>query len=204
MNCWDFFDTILYINLDSRVDRLIQIHQELIRVGITEAIRIPGILDDNRTKGFNQAQRNALKSAKGVTLILEDDVIFKDYNHLESALYELPEDWDLCYLGANIQGTDLCSWNPPTYHSQYLKKVTQAWTTHAVAYSEKGAKWILENWDHANGQIYDDFLRCNLEKMNAFILNPQVADQRPGYSDIWQRPTDYGFFKGGNDLMAKT
>lgn len=200
---WQFFNTILYINLDSRVDRLIQIHQELQRIGITDAVRIPGVMDENRTKGFNQAQRNALESANGVTLILEDDVIFKDWGHLEQALSELPDDWDLCYLGANVAGSDLCEWPWPKPVSQHLCRVLQAWTTHAIAYSEKGIKKVLELWDHTNGQMFDDVLRCNIESnLNAYIVNPMVADQRPGYSDIWRGETDYGFFKQGNERMA--
>jgi len=199
---WQFFHTILYINLDSRADRLIQIHQELERVGIIDAIRIPGVLVDNRAMGFNQAQHNALEAAKGITLILEDDVVFPDYSHLESALSELPADWDLCYLGCNPCGSDLCQWPYPEYYSPHLCRINQAWATHAVAYSPKGIKWLLANWKHDEGDIYDDILRQNLEKLQAFVVNPMVADQRAGFSDIWQTQTNYGFFKQGNERMA--
>lgn len=206
MNPWNFFTTILFINLPSRGDRLLQVTQELTRVGINNAIRIPGLLLDDRIKGFNQSQRNALEACKGNSLILEDDVAFRGYNfntnNLSAAFYELPYDWDLLYLGANIIGNDLCNWPTPLPYSQHLRRIQQAWTTHAIAYSEAGAKKILKDWDYKNGTIYDDYLRQNLEKLQAFIINPMIADQRAGFSDIWQTETNYGFFHAGNQRMA--
>ena len=191
---WTFFNKILVINLPDRKDRMDHFSEECDKVGIRRCDIIPGIRSDNPTNGFNQAQHNALEAAEGNTLILEDDVVFKEWNHLPFALYELPLDWDLCYLGANVVGTNLCSWEPPIQYTQHLKRVTQAWTTHAVAYSQQGRDKILKEWDHKNGQIYDDFLRVNLEKLNAYIVSPMVADQRPGFSDIWKNETNYGFF----------
>jgi GR25 family glycosyltransferase involved in LPS biosynthesis len=203
MNPWDFFNTIFVINLPERTDRIAEFKQEAKRIGLfvqndfnggffTFKI-INGIKSDNPTKGFNEAQHNALKFAHGNTLILEDDVTFHNIEHLGAALYELPYDWDMLYLGANVVGTDLCSWPEPEFYSMHLKKVTQAWTTHAIAYSKAGLEKILGSWT-VDDQMYDDWLRCNLDKLNAFIISPMIADQRPGFSDIWQRDVNYGFF----------
>ena len=195
MNVWDFFETKLYINLEARFDRLIDITKELERVGITDAVRIPGIILDDRPKGFNESQHLALITCKGNSVVLEDDAVFSDFSHLQDALNELPDDWDLLYLGANVVGTDLCHWPEPEYFSPHLRRVKQAWTTHAIAYSEQGLKKILDMWDYKNNQIFDDFLRCAIEsKLNAYIIYPMIANQKPGFSDIWRCPTDYGFF----------
>jgi hypothetical protein len=200
MNPWAFFETILVINLPHRIDRFGQFLNEAMRVKMhndnPEIKRIDGILNTpgSINDGFNKAQRNALEACKGTSLILEDDCIFSDISHLPQALIDLPADWDLCYLGANVVGTDLCSWPEPEYYTNNLRRVKQAWTTHAIAYSEKGLEWILKNWNYQDGTMYDDFLRQNLEKLQAYIVCPMVADQRKGYSDIWQRPVDYGFF----------
>lgn len=204
LSVWNWFDTIAVINLPHRTDRLTEFKDEANRVGLTGAFVLDGVLNDNRTIGFNKAQYNALAFLSmhgGGGLVLEDDVIFKNHEHLEQAMSELPDDWDMCYLGANIVGTDLCSWPTPERFSKHLSRIKQAWTTHAIAYSAKGVQRILTTWMPGD-QIYDDVLRCNLENMEAFIVNPMVADQRPGYSDIWQRDTDYGFFKQGNERMA--
>lgn len=198
---FDFFDDVIYINLPTRKDRNVYMLTELMYWNFPHFRRIDGVISDNPTKGFNQAQRNALEGAKGNCLILEDDCAIVEPWHLEDALGSLPADWDMIYLGANIEGTDLCSWPTPEYVAPHLRRVKQAWTTHAVGYSKAGREKILKDWDHTNGQIYDDYLRCNLEKLNAFIVYPMVADQRPGFSDIWNRETHYGFFQSGNAKM---
>jgi len=195
---WTFFNKILVINLPDRTDRLDQFSDECDKVGIRRVDIIHGIKGENAVLGFNQAQHNALEACEGNSLVLEDDVVFKDWEHLKFSLHELPMDWDLCYLGANVVGTNLCNWDPPKQYTQHLKRVTQAWTTHAVAYSQKGRDTILANWNHKDGQIYDDFLRVNLERLQAFIVSPMVADQRPGFSDIWNTNTNYGFFNKWN------
>lgn len=202
MNPWDFFETKLVINLDSRRDRLAGAYQELHCAGIGYYTRIPGIISDQPMKGFNQAQRNALAACKGNSVIFEDDVTLHNTGHLEAALSELPKDWDILYLGANIVGTDLCNWPIPEYFSPHLRRIKQAWTTHAVCYSQKGRDWILANWKDAEAIMYDDWLRINLEKMQAFIICPMIADQRPGFSDIWNQDTHYGFFEQGNKRMG--
>jgi len=208
MSPWDFFETIAYINLPERKDRWMQLQEAMVWAGVIHPTRknvlcIPGIIADTPMKGFNQAQRNALESVKQFPVVIfEDDVTFHDIGHLEAALSELPSDWDILYLGANIIGTDLCNWPVPEYFSSHLRRIKQAWTTHAVCYSAKGRDWILKNWDHTDGQMYDDFLRVNLEKLQAFIIYPMIADQRPGFSDIWNRDTHYGFFEQGNKKMG--
>lgn len=203
---WNFFDTILVINLPERFDRLMEFKLEAKKAGMLPDMFveiIPGIKHENPMLGFNEAQHNALLACKGNSLILEDDVVFNNIGHLGAALYELPYDWDLLYLGANIVGTDLCNWPTPEPYSAHLNRVRQAWTTHAVAYSEAGIKKVLALWDHTSGQMFDDVLRCNIEeKLNAYIVNPMVADQRPGFSDIWQNHVEYGFFEQGNKRMS--
>jgi hypothetical protein len=195
-NPWEFFDDIIYINLPNRPDRNIDILNQFLLIDMPHFRRIDGIPNTSGSihDGFNKAQRNALESAKGNAVIFEDDAIFDDMYHLDEALNELPDDWDILYFGGNVVGTDLCSWPVPEFVSTHLRRVTQCWTTHAIGYSEKGRKYILDNWDLSTGQMYDDFLRCNLEKMQAFIICPMICDQKKGYSDIWQRDVDYGFF----------
>jgi len=191
---WSFFKDVVYINLDSRTDKRIQIEAMLQSAGCYEYARIPGIVSDSPMLGFNQAQINAIEIVKAPALILEDDATLENLWALDEALNELPEDWDIMYLGANVVGTDLCSWPDPEVYSNHLRRVKQAWTTHAIAYSEKGLTFVAENFNPAAGQMYDDWLRCNIENLEAFIVYPMVSDQRPGYSDIWQRDVNYGFF----------
>lgn len=144
-------------------------------------------------------------ATKAKTLLaLEDDVIFRELDVVRDALSHLPPDWDVLYLGANI--TDMVfgiKENPPVKHSEHLYRVRRAWTSHAIAYTREAAQRIVTVYDPNICGMYDEFLSSNmLDKMNAFLVNPMVAFQRPGVSDLWGCQTDYtGAFELGNKIM---
>jgi hypothetical protein len=106
---------------------------------------------------------------------LEDDVLFKDLTHLPDALNELPEDWDIVYLGANVTE------NRPEFYSHNLRRVRSAWTTHAVGYSRKAVEKIVEMYkgDWESEGMYDDWLS------RKFLPN--------NISDLWNREASYGW-----------
>lgn len=202
----EFFEVIRFINLDKRTDRLQECEQEFARVGLV-AERFEAYEGNNKHLSFNKSQWNCLndcKDAKSV-LILEDDVVFKNVSHLPQALSELPSDWDAIWFGANINGTHL------ERYSQHLFKIKNSFTTHAVAYSGKMAKWIVENFPYHTDDyekegltIYDEWLRVNVqEQFKCFLAYPMIAEQRVSYSDIWSTHADYtNCFKQGNELLS--
>jgi hypothetical protein len=201
------FEVIRYINLDKRTDRKIECERELERIGIN-AERFSAYEGDNKHLAFNKSQWNCLNECKEARLILvlEDDVVFKNLDHLPQALGELPADFDLVYFGANINGTQL------EKYSEHLFKIRNSFTTHAVAYSSKMAKWIVENFPYHTDDyeregliIYDEWLRVNVqEQFKCFLVFPMVAEQRPSYSDIWNTHADYtNCFIQGNELLSK-
>lgn len=194
--CWEFFDKVHLINLDKRRDRLNKVTEELRRVGLSFE-RFPACEGDNRHLAFNKSQHEVLKLAGERTLVLEDDVLFKNIDHLCSALGELPADWDVLYLGANVNGTTL------ERHSEHLFKIKNSFTTHAVAYSKEMAEWIVENFNPDEFPIYDEWLRQNVqERFKCFLIAPMIAWQRPDFSDIWQTQADYtSCFIQGNELL---
>lgn len=192
----EFFDKIFYINLDCRKDRKVLVEKELRRVKV-KAERFCAINGKNKFLAFNKSQHEVLKMAGEQTLILEDDVMFRSMSHLREALSELPWDWDMLYLGANINGTKL------EKYSKYLFKVRNSFTTHAVGYSKKMAEWIVENfpfrddkyepdYDRKKLLVYDQWLAASVqEKFKCFLVAPMVAYQRPSFSDLQQRQEDY-------------
>jgi hypothetical protein len=203
----EFFEVIRYINLDKRTDRKDQCETELKRVGII-AERFRAYEGDNKHLAFNKSQWNSLNECKDYksVLILEDDVVFTNLDHLPQALSELPLGWDVLYFGANINGT------PLERYSQHLFKIRNSFTTHAVAYSGKMAKWIVENfpfhtddYEKEGLTIYDEWLRVNVqEQFKCFLIYPMVAEQRRSYSDIWSCDADYSnCFKQGNELLSR-
>lgn len=173
---------------------------EFERVGVNDVWRFDALpIDGERIKGphqsFNASVRQILTdfiaSGSESLLHLEDDVVFRDLAHLELALCELLTNWDVVYLGANL----LC-WNKPDdlrplRYSDHLFRVRQAWCTHAVGISRRAAQIILDGQPDINEQMVDNYLSGLLPNLNAFVVAPMVAYQRPHYSAIWQRHDDY-------------
>jgi len=146
-----------------------------------------------------------LKTEGRVLLALEDDVVFKDLQALDAALTELKQ-WHILYLGANI--TDMVfgiKENQPVGVSPHLYRIRRAWTSHAIAYTREMVEVIVRDYPAETFEMYDNWLS---EKMlplyDAYLVNPMVAYQRPGRSDLWGCQTDYtGAFEWGNKFMAK-
>lgn len=139
-------------------------------------------------------------------LAMEDDVVFRDLAPLEKAIGELPVNWDILYLGANI--TDMVfgiKENPPVRYSDHLHRIRRAWTSHAIAYTRSMVETIVMGYPVGTYEMYDNWLSVNiLPHYNAFLVNPMVAFQRPGKSDLWGCQADYtGAFLEGNKIMSK-
>lgn len=197
---WDYFDKIMCLNQAERPDRWTQAEEEFKRVGLAVE-RFFAIKADVPFHSFCLSQHGMLKrflESEGQRLLtLEDDVVFRPLNHLEDALSELPEDWDVLYLGANDRGVT------PQRYSNRLSRIGMAWTTHAVAYSRKMAEFIVANYPVETFAMYDDWLSNQLPDKQAFIVNPPVAWQRPVMSDLWGTQADYtGCFEDVERRMA--
>ena len=117
---------------------------------------------------------------------------------LNKSLDELPKDWDLLYLGCNLDNS--YGSFPISPFSNNLFRVSSAHTTHAMAlngpfikrFSEEVggeqdiAEWIIKN------ETIDIFLCRNLLRyINAFVTNPMLILQDESFSDIEGRVFDY-------------
>lgn len=186
---FEHFDQIYCLNVPHRTDRWADACIEFERVRIKPE-KFSAVTADGPHQSFTLSQQAMLKqffeSGKEKCLILEDDVQFIDIGSLGSALSELPENWEILYLGANIRE----EW--PVRYSGHLFHIKNAWTTHAVAYTRKAVEKILAEFPNEH-YMYDNWLGDNLHKFNAFITCPMMAIQRPGRSDIWGHDVDYGY-----------
>lgn len=139
-------------------------------------------------QSFNLGLKGALQkffdSGKHSLLFLEDDCVFQHMDTLWPALQELPSDWDVVYLGCNIK-SDAVRITPRIY------KVTDAWTTHAVAFTRPIVEYFLKNAPGESDEMYDNWLGRQLHQFNAYVVNPMVAIQRPRWSKIWNTQADY-------------
>jgi hypothetical protein len=182
---WEFFDH--RVCLTTVPDEWPIGLAEFERVGLSVE-KFQSIPDIGPHQSFNHSIRRILadfyhSDAKSL-LHLEDDCIFRNLEHLDTALSELPADWDVVYLGANL----VC-WNNgepwPERYSDHLFRTKVAWTTHAVGFSKNAAKFILEKQPGFSESMLDNWLSLNLGELNAFVVAPMVAHQRARVSSIW-------------------
>jgi GR25 family glycosyltransferase involved in LPS biosynthesis len=182
------YNTIV-INMDIRPDRLEQVQKELPKIGIGKFTRFSGI--PGGARGSVASLMTCIKNGIGPLLLFEDDVCFEDNAReiINKALSQLPEDFDIFYLGYNIL-------SPAKKYSENLYSIMGGvYSNHAILYSDNARKVIRDNYDPETNEISNIFDVWLYEKgqsmMNCFICNPMVAFQRDGYSDILNEYRNY-------------
>lgn len=182
------FSHIVCLNLESRKDRRDIVSREFERNSIANVEfyeATPG-----GVKGFCKSMASLFRDYrnKGNILVFEDDVRFiNDYRKIDDCLNQLPDNWDMIYLGANVR-------DYLKRHSENLYILKNAWTTHAVGYSEKMVSWLADNYDgkYTHPYIFDEWLRQEVQpRFFCYITKPMFCTQRPDYSDIWNRFANY-------------
>lgn len=184
---WSFFQRRVCLTTIDTEWQLAQ--QEFARVGLT-VDKFQSLPDIGPHQSFSKSEREILlgfwQSEAETLLHLEDDVQFRNLGHLEAAISELPAEWDILYLGANL----IC-WNKdepqPERVSEHLWRVRAAWTTHAVAYHRKCVFEVIAKQPCFSEIMFDNWLSTRLPELNAYCVGPMAAWQRPHVSSIWQR-----------------
>lgn len=180
---FSFFDKVVILNLKERIDRRVQIEQELQRVGINEVQFFESFSGGH--KGFNKSMFEVLKENQDVNrlLILEDDCYFTSNGLLSESLRQMPFTWDIISFGANLRSKHYKV-------KTNLVSLKDAWMSHAIGYSNKMIKWIVENYDQE--LVYDEWLRLNVyPRFECYMTYPVVAWQRESYSDLMLKDVDY-------------
>jgi GR25 family glycosyltransferase involved in LPS biosynthesis len=157
-------------------------------------------------KSFNMSMLYILtsfvESGKDTVLILEDDVVFQNMHSIDMCLDELTDecpDWDILYLGGNYNNRPDAQ--KPEHISEHLRRIYNAWTTHAVAYKRSAAMWLVNNYEpHV---LYDAWLdEYALKKFKTVATYPLFAVQEQGYSSLWGREVDYtGTWEQSTDFI---
>jgi len=201
-NPFDFFNKIYCINLDRRSDRWEKVSKEF------ESIEIYGrverfsafeldIFEDkkrNACYGNHTSHAKCIKNAfsKGFNnvLIFEDDVMFleKTIETLSGATLQLPLNWDLLYLGVNIE-------RPAYQVNKNLARLTFAYSTHAYAVNLKNVNLFMKLWEINSdiGTIHNDvsYNELIIPNFNCLSCVPIIAIQQPSYSDIEEKFVSY-------------
>jgi len=208
-SAWKLVKSFYCLDTDTSIDRWEGCIPEFLKVGINFVERRIGTEGENRYLSFNHAHYKAIEKGHKTGepfCVFENDVAFDDkWKYIEEGCNQLPEDWDLLYLGANIIGSDTMVWEMPTRYSQNLFRLHNSWMTHAIIYSNKMAKWVLDNFNPDTFPVYDEWLRVTaMPERNVFLLYPMVAYQRKGWSVLTRQQADYSSCSvQGNDYLKR-
>lgn len=178
----DFFDKIYVINLKKRIDRLIEVTEEMAKYNIDFEL-VTAIEDEEGARGlrdtmvkiFKEAHKNKYESI----LVFEDDAMWVQSPEIimDNAINQLPKDWRILYLGCQPSGG--------FSHSVggNLLAVRKPYATHAWAISKQGIIDIL-SFPEMEYPI-DNWIVDNINSMGGlYCTNPLLCTQRPGHSDI--------------------
>lgn len=182
-----FFDSVVVLTTNRRE----RCEKELEKNGI-EA-KFFRSLNYHPAKSFNMSmyaimERFLLTSASTM-LILEDDVMFQHMDESKEVFEELDWlSWDIIYLGGNyVRHGDS---KAATYVSKHVRRIYNAWATHAIGINRAVAKFIVS--DYRKVQMFDAYLDERvLPRFKVLATVPMLAVQVPDYSTIWGRDVDY-------------
>jgi glycosyl transferase family 25 len=195
-------EKIMYINLNKRIDRRVQIENELNNYDLKyerfEAIEVPdfGIL------GCGKSHLNVLKIARENgyknILILEDDFMFivskEELEQELSYFFSFNPNYDVCMISYGVNSFE------NTQHDNILR-IKKAHTASGYIVNQKyydvlinlyeEALPLLEStrmhWVYANDVIWHQLQL----KDNWYCLSKRIGKQRAGYSDNSNRYEDY-------------
>lgn len=198
----NYFEGILYINLNHRTDRNYQIQTELEKTNVNKEkiFRIEGHFDElNGSRGCVKSHIAALEFAieKGWknVLILEDDCEFTtDPCNIDSCVNNFAIhfnlDWDVFFLGTRIK------YSLPTDHIDYVK-VQYSMRAHAYAVNASYLTKLRDHYISTCRELETDlFFISSLHKAldrrwvdlqladRWFAPKEMIAFQRSSFSDI--------------------
>ena len=219
MNILSFFEKIYLINLDERTDRWEKCLDIFQQYEFNSYERISGVKPleedfpylDQKSRSqlgcslsFYRIIKNAYEKQFENILILEDDFYFiyskeKTYEILKNSIENLPENWDVFYLGGNIM-YDFSN-NPLSLFKEKLFKLNSSYCTHSISFSKKGISIFIDEFPSEiifikniveDYKVIDVFMAREFCKNNlCFIPNEMLCSQIAGFSSIENCVTDY-------------
>ena len=190
-----------YINLDERTDRKEMVEKELEKIGIN-AERFKAIKLDNGAVGCSLSHLKCLQMAQqkkyDYVLICEDDITFLNPEIFINSLNKFLEkniDWDVILIAGNII---------PPYEKidDCCVKVTNCQTTTGYIVNQKyysvlmdnikaGVNKLIKNPEKHIKYAIDKYWFELQEKDNWYLITPLTVIQKPGFSDIEKKNTNY-------------
>lgn len=197
-----YFDKIYLINLIRREDRWINSLNEMVKWDLfPDIVRFLGVdgksvKNDTNLKdgelGILLTHMRLLKEAEEEKLekilILEDDFLFTERFANFADLYkEVPPDWKMLYLGGNH-----CYGSTEKITDNVLK-VDGTVALHSVAIKKEIFKPLLGLMEQKEKPV-DQYYALMHKIFPCYSFHPNLALQRPDFSDIQEKFMHYGHF----------
>lgn len=200
----DWFKNSLFINLDSRVDRLQHALEEFDKMDI-QVERVSAIKNKHGAIGCTMSHIKCLQIAKerdyDYVFICEDDITFLDptklKEHLKLFHTHIHESlkWDVLIIGGN---------NVPPYQTltEYCARVFSCQTTTGyivrkhfydtlIANFKESATNLMKNPENAREFALDIYWKRLQKQYTWLMITPPTVTQYESYSDIEQKNVNY-------------
>ena len=189
----ELIEKVVYINLEKRKDRLVQIQQELSIFPPEKVQRFNAISHEKGLIGCVKSHIAVLEMAisqnwKNV-LIVEDDMQW--YNFSEVILRSLlSQPYDVIGLGGTF-----VRYNKHTYKASFFSTTT-AYVISNHYYSvllqnfKEGCQKLIESYEPPKYAL-DRYWQQIQSRDNWYIIMPPICIQRPSYSDIENTNVNY-------------
>lgn len=214
----DFFEKIFCVNLDRRTDRWAECQEifkkhelnvERISAidGSALAFPLSNNVDENgyvhppHINGVNigaigcsmshlYIARYAKQTNLRNYLVLEDDVDFiSELNPIFDMISnQIPQAWDLLYLGGNHFS------GKPTKYTEHLYKINWTVTSHSIGVNSSIYDRLIEKLTKIARPVDCNYAEL-LKETNSYVTNPHLAWQRHGYSDVQASVQGYDFLQ---------
>ena len=189
-----YIDKIVYINLEHRLDKKVQLEEQLYNFDL-KFERFNGIHQPENVIGCSKSHLEVLKLAKKQgyrnVLILEDDFMFivskEEFYKNISLLFESKIEFDVCMLSYNLIKSNM------SFEIPFLTKVLEVQTASGYIVNNSMYDKLIElyewaipllestkqHWIYSNDQIWK-----KLQKNNKwYCFTTRIGKQRPSYSD---------------------
>lgn len=182
---------IIVFGLKEREDRWQRCQQIFEQNGINQVIRVANERSENKWVGATEDFLKVLRGSRNIVFFEDDFELTEGWEEvLEKAWSDLPERWDLLYLGANLT-------RDAKRITNNLVKIRGAWCFHAVIINKDFIPYIHRNYDLRRGpafQVFDEWLRLQAETRTFYMTYPMISYQRESFSDFVGKVVNYDIF----------
>ena len=182
----DYFEKTIVINLAHRTDRWESCLAQFKKFEFKDVIRFEAHdMKHLSNHGCTASHRGVLELIRhnrwDRTLVLEDDFQIRHddvHDRFVSMIHEVPDNWDILYLGAHYGDERISRVSPHVIRASYVKTTSSYGIT--LDYASKICPYI------GGGNAIDELYSGFNEKANSYVFSPRLMVQSYGFSDIQQ------------------